>query len=124
MKFLCLAYYDEAKYERLPKAEFQAIGSQCGARDKALRESGHLLSVASLESPRKATSIRPVSGKATVTDGPFMESKEQVGAFFIIEANDRAEAIRIASLHPAAQLGEAIGWGIEVRAIEFEGPPK
>jgi hypothetical protein len=54
-----------------------------------------------------------------VTDGPFTETKEQVGAFFLIEAQDLNEATRVASHHPAAHLGEQVGWGIEVRPIDY-----
>ena len=53
-----------------------------------------------------------------VTDGPFAETKEQIGAFFIIEARDLDEAAEVASLHPAARLGENVGWAIEVRPID------
>jgi hypothetical protein len=120
VKYLCLAYYDEKKFDALPKSELDAIVSQCRTHDEALRKSGHLVSVASLDSPRKATSVRPSKGQASVTDGPFTETKEQVGSFFVIEAKDMAEAVRIASMHPAARLGEQVGWGVEVRAIDFE----
>jgi hypothetical protein len=63
-------------------------------------------------------SIRPRAGKPSVTDGPYVETKEQVGGFFIIEASDLDEAIQVASRHPAAHLGERVGWRIEVRPIE------
>ena len=118
MKYLCLAYYDEEKFAALPKAELDAIVSQCAARDAALRDTGKLVMVGSLGDPRSSTSIRPRQGRASVTDGPYVETKEQVGAFFIVEADDLDEAIAVASLHPAATLGEAIGWAIEVRPIE------
>ncbi len=120
MKYLCLGYYDEKKFDALPKDEVDAIVSQCRAHDEALRRSGHLLTVASLESPRRAASLRPDKGRASMTDGPFTETKEQIGAFFLIEAKDMEEAVRIASLHPAARLGEKVGWGVEVRGIGFE----
>jgi hypothetical protein len=84
-----------------------------------LHESGHLVLVASLGPTRSSTSIRPRGGKPWMTDGPFAETKEQIGAFFILEANDLNEAIRVASKHPAARLGEQVGWGIEVRPIEM-----
>jgi hypothetical protein len=119
LKYLCLGYYDEKRFEALPKPEVAAIVAQCHAHDAALHASGKLLMVASLESPQLATSIRPKAGMPSVTDGPFAETKEQLGAFFIIEADDRDEAIRIASMHPAAHLGEQVGWGVEVRAIEM-----
>jgi hypothetical protein len=119
VKFLCLAYYDEKKFDALPRDEMRAIVSRCPPHDEALHESGHLRSVASLESPGKAVSIRPKGGKPIVSDGPFAETKEQLGSFFLIEAKDMEEAVKVASLHPAAHLGEHVGWGIEVRAIDF-----
>jgi len=66
--------------------------------------------------------VRPRNGKPSITDGPFIETKEQVGGFFIIEARDLNEAIRVAWKHPAANLGEQVGWGIEVRPIERYEP--
>lgn len=119
MKYLCLGYYDEKKFEALPKAEVSALVSKCHTHDEALRKSGHLLTVASLESPRKSKTVRPRNGKPVTTDGPFAEAKEVVGAFFIIEASDLREAVEIASKHPAAHLGEHVGWGIEVRPIDL-----
>jgi hypothetical protein len=119
MKFLCLGYYDEEKFDALPRDDIDALVRQCRTHDEALRASGHLLMVASLAGKADTTSIRPRAGKPTVTDGPYAETKEQIGAFFIVEAADRDEAVRIASLHPAAHLGEAVGWGVEVRPIGF-----
>ena len=118
MRYLCLAYYDERKFEALPKAEFDAIVSRCAARDEALRNTGKLVIVGSLGSPRSSSAIRPRKGHASITDGPYLETKEQIGAFFIVEAADLDEALAVASLHPAATLGEEIGWGIEVRPID------
>lgn len=123
MKYLCLAYYEEKKSAALAPAELEALVSQCPALDEGLRRSGHLVVQASLGAPGASMSIRPRNGHATVTDGPFAETKEQIGGFFIIEARDLNEAIRVASKHPAAQLGERVGWGVEVRPIErFEQP--
>jgi hypothetical protein len=123
MKYLCLAYYDVQKFEDLSEAELHAIVDRCPQHDVALRASGRLVATGSLELPRQAVSIRPGGGKSLITDGPFTETKEQVGGFFIVEAADRDEAVRIASLHPAAHLGERVGWGVEVRAFEmFEQP--
>jgi hypothetical protein len=103
----------------MPKAEFDAIVSRCPAYDAALRSSGHLIVQASLQSPSATTTIRPRHGQPSVTDGPFTETKELVGGFFIIDALDLNEAIRVASKHPAANIGEQAGWGIEVRPIDF-----
>ena len=122
MKYLCLAYYNEKAFDALSQAEVDAIVSQCPQYDEALRKSGHLIIQASLESPRATSTVRPRNGNPLVTDGPFIETKEQVGGFFIIEARDMNEAIRVASKHPAANLGEPVGWGIEVRPIEMYEP--
>lgn len=119
MKYLCLAYYDEQKFSALTQSELDALVAQCHSRDEVLRSSGNLLLVASLAATRSSTSVRPKNGKPIVTDGPYAETKEQLGGFFIIEATDLNEAIRVASKHPAAQLGEHVGWGIEVRPTEF-----
>ena len=119
MKYLCLAYYNEKAFEALPSAEVDALVSQCPGYDEALRNSGHLVIQASLGSTRATATVRPRNGKPMVTDGPFVETKEQVGGFFIIDARDLNEAIRVASKHPAANIGEQAGWAIEVRPIEM-----
>ena len=119
MKYLCLGYYDEKKFDALPKAELDALVHQCHAHDEALRNSGHLILVASLAATRMTASLRPKNGKPSVTDGPFAETKEQIGAFFIIEARDQNEATEVASQHPAAHQGEHVGWGVEVRPIDY-----
>ena len=117
MKFLCLAYYDEAKMGAMPKADLQAMVSKCPAYDKELKNTGRLLFSASLGEPAETVCIRPKTGKPTITDGPFTETKEMIGGFFMIEADNIEEAKRIASHHPAAHLGEQAGWGIEVRPV-------
>ena len=122
MKYLCLAYYNEMAFDAMSKAEMEALASQCPPYDEALRSSGHLVIQASLGSTRATTTVRPRNGKPLVTDGPFIETKEQVGGFFIIEARDLNEAIRVASKHPAANVGEQVGWAIEVRPIEAYEP--
>jgi hypothetical protein len=119
MKFLCLGYYNEKKFAAMPKDDVDALVRKCRTHDEGLRNSGHMVLVASLAATRETTSVRPKNGVPSVTDGPFAETKEQIGAFFIIEAADLKEATRIASLHPAAHLGEEVGWGIEVRPIDY-----
>lgn len=118
MKFLCLAFYDPEKFAALTPAAVKALVSQCPLHDAALRASGRLVVQASLGELDGTRTIRPKNGKPTFTDGPFAETKEQVGGFFIIDAQDADDALRIASLHPAALIGEQAGWGIEVRPIE------
>jgi hypothetical protein len=118
MKYLCLAFYDEQKFDTLSKADLEAIGARCRPYDEELAKSGHLELAGSLQSTRSSTTLRPRNGRVSITDGPFVETKEQIGGFIIIEARDLNEAIRVASKHPAAHMNEHLGWGIEVRPIE------
>ena len=126
MKFLCLAYYDPAATAAIPEAEFASIARQCPPLDEALRATGQLVMVASLGEPASTRVIKTRRSRTPhVTDGPFTESKELVGSFFIIEAADMDDAVRVASLHPAARIGGEVGWGVEVWPIEYfaEYPP-
>jgi len=118
MKYLCLAYYDHVKLDALSEADMAALESKCPPYDEALRATGQLVMQGSLGLPASAASIRPLHGKPSMTDGPFIETKEQIGGMFIIEATSLADALLVASNHPAARLGEAVGWGVEVRPIE------
>jgi hypothetical protein len=123
MKYLCLAFGDEKKFDALSKTELDAISGKCQAYDDEVRKSGHLVAMAALQHTTSATTVRIRNGKVTVTDGPFAETKEQVGGFFIIEARNLEEAIMVASKTAPARLGEHLGWGVEVRPIRmFEQP--
>ncbi len=119
MKYLCLGYYDEQAFAALSSDEIEALVSQCPPRDADLRASGRMQICASLGPTQASISLRPRNGKTSIIDGPYAEAKEVLGSFFIIEAESREEAIAIASLHPAAQLGEHVGWGVELRPIEY-----
>jgi len=119
VKYLCLAYYDEKKFETLTPADMAAIEKECRPHDAELQRTGQLLEVGSLAATKNSVSLRPRGGKVFVTDGPFAETKEQLGSYFLIEARNLDEAIEVASKHPAAQLNEYLGWGIEIRPIEF-----
>jgi len=119
MKYLCLAYYDEQRFATLQQTEIQALEQACGPYDQELHDSGQLMLVASLAATSASASIRPRQGEPSVTDGPYAETREQLGAIFIIEASDLNDAIRVAGKHPAAHLGEQLGWGIEIRPVEF-----
>jgi hypothetical protein len=101
--------------EALPKEEFQALKAECRVHDEALRKSGRLVLQESLD--WQTMTVRARNGKVVTSDGPFVETKEQVGGLFILEAKDLHEAIRAASMHPGARLGEHLGWAVEVRPI-------
>jgi hypothetical protein len=105
MKYLCLVYGEEEK--------IQAVDDlHCLAFDKSVRESGHCISSEALQPVATATTVRVRQGKATVTDGPFAETKECLAGFYMIEARDLNEAIQIASRIPPAAVGS-----IEVRPV-------
>jgi len=105
MKYLCLVYGDEDDLHTVPDNE-------CLAYDEALRQGGRCLASEALESSRTAATVRMRNGKASVTDGPFAESKEQLAGFYLIEARDLNEAIQVASRIPPARVGS-----VEVRPI-------
>lgn len=113
MKYLCLLYGNQEKVSRLSSEEFAAVRAKCEVYDAELKRTNAVQTVASLE--WDVTTVRPKNGKPTVVDGPFVETRDVVGSFLVIEARDLNDAIRIASLHPAANMGEELGWGIEIR---------
>ena len=105
MKYLCLVYGEEGALQQMDDAH-------CLEYDKSIRDSGHCLSSEALESASTATTVRVRRGKVTITDGPFAETKEQLAGFYLIEASDLDEAIRLASKIPPAEVGS-----IEVRPV-------
>ena len=113
MKFLCLAYEEEQKLHVLSKGEWAALRSETLAYLDELKQSGSLISAEPLCSVRTAKTVRVRDGKLSITDGPFAETKESLGGFFLIEAQSLDEAIAIASRWPSARLGS-----IEVRPID------
>lgn len=113
MKYLCMIFYDEKKLDSLSKEEYQALADQSLAYDDVLRNSGHLLANQALQSVHAAITIRRRGGKIAAIDGPFAETKEQIGGFILISARDLDEAIQLASGIPALRLG-----GVEIRPIQ------
>jgi hypothetical protein len=105
MKYLCLVYLDEKRLDELPDED-------CVDFDAAIRTSGHCLASEALQSVRTATTVRVRDGRSAITDGPFAETKEQLAGFYMIEARDLDEAIRIAAKIPPARVGS-----IEIRPI-------
>ncbi|MBS1708008.1 MAG: hypothetical protein JSS65_04720 [Armatimonadetes bacterium] len=118
MQFLCLGYLDVATFDAEPESVKSEVMTACFAQCKPFRATGKVVAEEALHGTQTAKSIRPRDGKPTVTDGPFIETKEQLGSFFIVEAENIDEAVKIASLHPAAIFGEKYGFGIEVRPIQ------
>ena len=117
MKYLCLVYYDEKTLDALSKSEYDALASEALAYDEEMRKSGHLIVAQPLQPVQSATTLRPRMGKMCITDGPFAETKEQLGGFVLIDAKDLKDAVEVASKIPPARLG-----CIEVRPIKELSP--
>jgi len=96
----------------MSKSELDALIGESLAYDEVLRKSGHYLVSEALQPVETATTVRIRNGKASITDGPFAETKEQLGGFILIKARDLNEAIQVASKIPPARLGS-----VEVRPI-------
>jgi len=112
MKYLCLVYIEEKTLDAMSENGLDALIDESLAYDKVLRKSGHYLVSEALQPVQAATTVRVRNGKLSVTDGPFAETKEQLGGFFLIDARDLNDAIQVASRIPPARLGS-----IEVRPV-------
>jgi hypothetical protein len=112
MKYLCLIYDNEPQLARMSKTEADAFMGEYFAFTDAIRKSGHYLGGEALQPVGTATTIRIRNGKMSTTDGPFAETKEQLGGFYLIEAKDLDDAIEVASRIPSARYGS-----IELRPI-------
>ena len=115
MKFLCLVYQEEKQEVNVPSETIEQAKKDYGAFAESIKQSGNYLVSHGLQHTDQATTVRIRNGKLSATDGPFAETKEQLGGFFLIEAKDRAEAIAIASRIPSAKWGS-----VEVRPIWSE----
>ena len=105
MKYICLGYISEKKWEKMPESERNAMMDECFAYDDELRKNGHFAGGEALQSPRNAATLRFQNGKVSVTDGPFAETKEQLGGILVLEANDLNHAIQLMSKHPGVKAG-------------------
>jgi hypothetical protein len=112
MKYLCLVYDDERNLDAMSDSELDGLVAQCLAVDEELRKSGQVIASEALQPVQTATTVRVRNGKVSTIDGPFAETKEQLGGFFLIDAQDLDEAIQVAAKIPSARLGS-----IEVRPI-------
>ncbi|HEX3721900.1 MAG TPA: YciI family protein [Nitrolancea sp.] len=116
MKYLCLVYHEESTIEAMPQSAFDAVVDDVLDYREVLRSSGHYIDSSPLESVRAATTIRVRNGQISITDGPFAETREQLGGYYLITATDLNDAIRVASKMPPARLG-----CIEIRPLkEFD----
>lgn len=113
MKYLCLAYEEESILNSLSRGEWDLLRRETLDYVEKLRQKGTLLSAEPLQSVKNAATVRMRDDKVSIVDGPFAETKETLGGFFLIDVRDMNEAIRIASRWPSARLGS-----IEVRPLE------
>lgn len=113
MKYLCLIYDEEKRFESMSKADLDALMGEYVAYTGEIKKSGHLLGGHELQPTQMATTIRVRNGKMSTTDGPFAETKEQLGGYYLIEAKDLNDALQVAARIPSAKLG-----CVEVRPIQ------
>jgi hypothetical protein len=113
MKYLCLVYVDEAKLDALSRAERDALIADALAYDEELRRSGHYIVSNALQPVQTATTLRPRNGKVSIADGPFAQTREQLGGFVLIEAKDLNDALHVAAKIPPGRIGS-----IEVRPVK------
>jgi hypothetical protein len=117
LKYLCLVYAEERRIAALSRSEWDALVVENLDLCEELRESGHFVSAAPLDSSQTAATVRVRNGKLSTTDGPFAETKEQLGGYYLIEARDLNEAIQVAGRIPGARHGS-----VEVRRIRVHDP--
>ena len=113
MKFLCLIFFDERVLDDLSKRQYDALVDESLAYAEGLRESHHCIAAEALQYAKEAVTLRVRGENVSITDGPFAETKEQVGGFLLIEADNMNEPMRVASGFPGARLG-----GVEVRPVK------
>jgi hypothetical protein len=118
MKFLCLAYEEQRKLDELSREDWSALRQETLDYVEKLQRDGRLISTEPLQSATTAKTVRVRDGRPSTTDGPFAETKEQLGGFFLIDALDFEEALRLAAGWPSARIGT-----IEVRPLE-QGLPE
>lgn len=116
MKYLCLVYVEEKTLQAMPRHERIALSDESIAYCGNLQKQGQLLAASPLHPVETATTVRVREGRTSTTDGPFAETKEQLGGFLMIDVRDLNDAIRVAAHFPAARYGS-----VEVRPMKEEG---
>lgn len=117
MKYLCLVYFEETAMDALSENDRQTLVREANAYEAELKASGQMITSSPLQRVATATTVRVRNGKLSTTDGPFAETKEQLGGFILIEARDLNDALRIAANMPLAKL-----CSIEVRPLPVPKP--
>ena len=105
MKFICLGYANEKSWEAMSESQRNALMDECLAYDDVLRKNGHFAGGDALQSARNARTLRWQKGQVLVTDGPYAETKEQLGGILVLEARDLNHAVELMSKHPGVKAG-------------------
>jgi hypothetical protein len=105
MRYFCLGYIEEKKWDTMSESERNAMLDECFAYDDMLRKNGHFAGGEALQSARNAITLRWQNGKVSTTDGPYAETKEQLGGILVLEATDLNHAIQLMSKHPGVKAG-------------------
>lgn len=119
MKYLCLGYHDEKLWQAQSASERNALMEDTFAYGEYLKANGHIVDDHALQEISQAATLRFEKGKCSVTDGPFAETKEQLGGIMIIEANDLNHAIQLMSQMPCMRMGGSIEIRPVNEAIKF-----
>ncbi|MFO0699578.1 MAG: YciI family protein [Nitrospira sp.] len=118
MKCLCLAYHDNERLNAMSGSERENFVKECVAYDNELQKNGHFVRLEGLKHSDTARTIRYQNGTVSVTDGPYAETKEQIGGILLLEVNDVNHAVQVMSKHPGIRIGT-----FEIRPLE-EGTTK
>ena len=105
MKYVCLGYIEDEKWETMSESERNTLMDECFAYDDVLRKNGHFGGGEALQGPRNAVTLRWKNGQVSITDGPYAETKEQLGGILLLEARDLNHAIQLMSKHPGVKAG-------------------
>jgi len=118
MRYLCLIYEDEKWWEKASQADMQEGMAAYNGFTDSIKKAGNYIGGEALQPTKTATSVRVRNGKLSTTDGPYVETKEQLGGYYLIKAKDLNEAVQVASRIPGAKHGT-----VEVRPVmEFDQP--
>jgi hypothetical protein len=119
MHFMVLVHEDPQNFAAIPTAQKAALAEENLAYDRRMRRSGKVVASGPLADPKTATIVRSIDGRLSMTDGPYVETKEHVAGFFLIEAADQREAVEIVSQFPMVRVGSVVEvrehWSLEDR---------
>lgn len=105
MRYICFGYYKPAKHASMTDAQREAMLDKCFEYDDCLRANGNWAGGEALQPSETAVTVHEKNGKVAMVDGPFAETKEQLGGIILLEARDKGQAIEIISRHPALKYG-------------------